>query len=285
MATGNDLGKMSELLLNIIRNNVDESKLTWLFKAASAEEIYKLGQAFVMLPRKIGKSFLHISEIQKKQLEELNLGYITTWNIDRLARVWLLGFQSFADAQKSHPVIENLFLAAEVNEAVALYSALPFLNEPESWVKRCAEGIRSNIGSVLEAIMENNPYPSKYLDEAAWNQLVLKAFFTEKDINKINGLDERANERLALTLSDYARERYAAGRKINPQLWRLAGPFINNQIFEAIKIGLNNQDKEEHKAIALAISTSDYEPAKVYISQIPELSQLGKQAKRNPTTN
>jgi len=276
MATGNDLGKMSELLLSIIRDNVDESALNWLFRAASAEEIYKLGQAFVMLPRKIGKSSLHISEIQKKQIEELNLGYINTWSIDRLARVWLLSVQSFADAQKSHPVIENLFLAAEVNEAVALYSALPFLNEPESWVKRCAEGIRSNIGSVLEAIMENNPYPSKYLDEAAWNQLVLKAFFTEKDINKINGLDERANEQLALTLSDYARERYAAGRKINPQLWRLAGPFINNQIFEAIKIGLNNQDKEEHKAIALAISTSDYEPAKVYISQIPELNQLSK---------
>ena len=278
MAISDDFGNISELLLNIIKDNTDETAFEWLVKAGSADEIGKLGQAFVMLPRKTGKSLLHLSEIQKKQTEDAGIVYISDWSIDRLARVWLLSVQSFADAEKSHPVIENLFLSAEVNEAVALYSALPFLAEPKSWIKRCSEGIRSNIGLVLEAIMENNPYPSKFLDEAAWNQLVLKAFFTEKNINKINGLDERANEQLALTLSDYARERYAAGRQINPQLWRLAGPFINGQIFEAIKIGLKNQDNEEHKAIALAISASDYEPAKVYISQIPELSQLSKQA-------
>ena len=269
---------MSELLLNIIQDNVDEKAFTWLKKVASGDEIGQLGQAFVMLPRKTGKSPMHLSEIQKMQLEEVGLAYITGWSIDRLARVWLLSVQSFVDAEKAHLAIENLFLSAEMNEAIALYSALPFLAEPETWVKRCAEGIRSNIGSVLEAIMENNPYPSQYLDEAAWNQLVLKAFFTEKDINKINGLDARANEQLALTLSDYARERYAASRKVNPQLWRLAGPFINDQIFEAIKIGLGNQDKEGHEAIMLAISTSDHQPAKEYISQIPELSQLGKKA-------
>ncbi|MCZ4223818.1 EboA domain-containing protein [Pedobacter rhodius] len=276
MAISDGFGNINELLLNIIKDNLEDAAFEWLIKAGSANEIDKLGQSFVMLPRKTGKPALRISEVQKKQLEESGISYLTSWSIDRLSRVWLLGVQSFADTEKSHPVIENLFLSAEVNEAVALYSALPFLAKPETWVKRCAEGIRSNIGSVLEAIMENNPYPAKYLNEAAWNQLVLKAFFTEKDINKINGLDGRANEQLALTLSDYARERYAAGRQINPQLWRLVAPFINDQIFEAIKIGLTNQDKEEHNAIALAISASDYEPAKVYISQIPELSQLSK---------
>lgn len=274
MAISDDFGNTSKLLLTLIKDNTDETTFAWLEKAATADEIGKLGQAFVMLPRKTGKFNLNISESQHQQLKEVGIDYISDWSIDRLARVWLLSVQSFADAEKSHPLIENLFLSAEVNEAVALYSALPFLAQPETWVKRCAEGIRSNIGSVLEAIMENNPYPSQYLDEAAWNQLVLKAFFTEKDINKINGLDERANAQLALTLSDYARERYAAGRQINPQLWRLAGPFINDQIFEAIKIGLSNQDKKEHEAIALAISKSDYQPAKAYISQIPELSQL-----------
>ncbi|MDN3585957.1 EboA domain-containing protein [Pedobacter aquatilis] len=276
MAISDDFGNISELLLNIIKDNIDETAFKWIIKAGSADEIGNLGQAFVMLPRKTGKSLLHLSELQKKAIEQADIIYITDWSIDRLARVWLLSVQSFADAQKSHPVIEQLFLSAEMNEAVALYSALPFLAEPESWVKRCSEGIRSNIGSVLEAIMENNPYPSKYLNEAAWNQLVLKAFFTEKDINKIYGLDERVNEQLALTLSDYARERYAAGRQINPQLWRLAGPFLNEEIFEAIKIGLNNQDEIEHKAIALAIFASDYEPAKVYINQFPELCQVNK---------
>ncbi|KQR69627.1 EboA domain-containing protein [Pedobacter sp. Leaf176] len=276
MAIGDDFGNINELLSNIIKDNTDETAFKWLLKAASADEISKLGQAFVMLPRKTGKTTLRISELQKLRAEEVGIGYVTDWRIDRLARVWLLSVHSFADAEKSHRLIEQLFLAPEMNEAEALYSALPFLAKPETWVKRCAEGIRSNIGSVLESIMENNPYPSKYLNEAAWNQLVLKAFFTEKNISKINGLDERANKQLALTLSDYARERYAAGRQVNPQLWRLAGPFIDGQIFDAIKIGLNNHDRLEHEAIALAISESDYEPAKAYISQIPELSTLSK---------
>ena len=269
-----DFENTSKLLLTIINNNTDDNVLTWLEQAAQPAELGKLGQAFVMLPRKTGKNPLKISNQEQDMLQQIGIAYLSDWTIDRLARVWLLGEQSLADVKKSHPVIESLFLSAEMNEAVALYSAIPFLAGPETWVKQCAEGIRSNIGSVLEAIMENNRYPAENLDEAAWNQLVLKAFFTEKKIAKIYGLDERANEQLALTLSDYARERYAAGRQVNPQLWRLAGLFINDKIFEAIKIGLTNRDAREHKAIALAISMSDYEPAKVYISQIPELKAI-----------
>ena len=89
-----------------------------------------------------------------------------------------------------------------MNELVALYSALPVLAYPEIWKMRCAEGIRSNIGHVLESIMYNNPYPMQYLDEKAWNQLILKAFFTDKDINLIPGIDKRANAELARTRSD-----------------------------------------------------------------------------------
>lgn len=274
MAMNDDFKHVSRLLLSIIENNIEDGALVWLENAGEAVEIGKLAQAFVMLPRKTGKNRLKISCHQQEALQQAGIAYVDNWAIDHLARVWLIASQSLADPEKSHPIIESLFLSAEVNEAVALYSTLPFLSKPETWVKRCAEGVRSNIGSVLEAIMENNSYPVENLDEAAWNQLVLKAFFTEKNISKIQGLDDRANEQLAFTLGDYARERYAAARQVNPQLWRLAGPFINDKIFEAIKIGLANKDAGEHKAIALAISMSDYEPAKAYISQIPELKAV-----------
>ena len=109
------------------------------------------------------------------------------------------------------------------------------------------------------------------MDEAAWNQLVLKAFFTEKNINLIIGLDKRANLELALTLIDYAKERWAAKRKVNPQLWRLVGKFINAEIFETLKVGLQHYDQIEQRAIALAVSQSDYQPAKDYINTFPEL--------------
>jgi hypothetical protein len=118
--------------------------------------------------------------------------------------------------------IENLFSAAEMNEGVALYSALPVLAYPEEWRRRCAEGIRSNIGTVLEAILHRNPYPAEWLEEPAWNQLVMKAFFTDKEIGQITGLETRANRNLSGILTDYAKERQAAGRSVNPKLWELA---------------------------------------------------------------
>ena len=97
---------------------------------------------------------------------------------------------------------------------MALYSALPVLAYPEDWQFQATEGVRNNIGDVQSAIMLNNPYPADYLDELAWNQLVMKAFFTGKDITQITGLQERKNARLTHILTDYAAERRAAGRSL-----------------------------------------------------------------------
>lgn len=263
---------IQKALSAIVKSNVTADGQNWLESITqSADQSNKISQAFVMVPRKTGKMLIQLNEGQKVLIEEAGISYISNWTIDRLCRVWLLSTLNSIDQEKLYTTVDRLFLSAEMNEAVALYSALPFLAHPEIWVKRCAEGIRSNIGSVLEAIMENNPYPSENLDEAAWNQLVLKAFFTEKNIKLIVGLDKRANLDLALTLIDYAKERWAAKRKVNPQLWRLVGKFINAEIFEALKAGLQHYDQIEQRAIALAVAQSDYQPAKDYINTFPEL--------------
>lgn len=263
---------IQKALSAIVKSNVSADGQNWLESIVqSADQSNKICQAFVMVPRKTGKSLIQLNDDQKVLIEEAEISYISNWTIDRLCRVWLLSTLNSIDQEKLYATVDQLFLSAEMNEAVALYSALPFLAHPEIWVKRCAEGIRSNIGSVLEAIMENNPYPSENLDEAAWNQLVLKAFFTEKNIKLIIGLDKRANLDLALTLIDYAKERWAAKRKVNPQLWRLVGKFINAEIFDTLKVGLQHYDQVEQRAIALAVSQSDYQPAKDYINTFPEL--------------
>ena len=250
-------------MAGIIKDNISPDTWLWLQQFKKLPNDYSaLNTAFMIIPRKTGKSAVTINDSFKN------------WTIDRISRVWLLLQWDTTNKDKYYQTIENLFLSAEMNESVALYSALPFLAYPEIWIKRCAEGIRSNIGSVLEAIMYNNPYPSVYLDQSAWNQLILKAFFTEKNVPLIIGLDERANKELALILSDYARERWAAGRRVNPILWRLVAGFIDDKIFEDIKIGLTHDDMAEKEAIALAISESGFEPAKQWLSNIPELKSV-----------
>lgn len=260
------MDEIRPILKTIIQANTSPDVLAWL------EEKRALNTAFVLLPRKTGKAIINITAHQSKQIDAIIPGFsVDGWSIDRLGRAYLLLNLDVSDQKEYFRVIESLFLAAEIGELVALYSTLPLLAYPEIWVKRCSEGIRSNIGSVLEAIMYHNPYPAQNLDQSAWNQLVLKAFFTDKDINKIIGIDTRANKELAYILSDYAHERWAAKREVNPKLWRAVGKFIDDKLFEDIKRLFDDGTLVDRKAGALAISASNYQPAKALLNKYPEL--------------
>ena len=119
--------------------------------------------------------------------------------------------------------------------------------------------------------MCDNPYPAACLDEPAWNQLVMKAFFTDKPVDRIYRLDQRANAELAKILSDYAHERWAAGRRMNPQLWRCVAKFLDEKNFaHRQRIG-SSSDLLEREAAALACNDSHYPPAKEWLSRHAEL--------------
>jgi hypothetical protein len=278
-----DVRALQQLLGSIIQRHVFPDTWNWIAERKTAAiSSSAFNTAFAAMPRKTGKALIQITEEEKKQLQRLRPGLtINNWSIDRLGRIWLLLHINPPDEEKYFQSIDNLFLAAEMNELVALYSALPLLPYPERWRKRCADGIRSNIGDVLQAIVCNNPYPSEQLDEKAWNQLVLKAFFTEKPVDEIIGLDERANQELASILSDYAHERWAAGRAINPLLWRCVGKFINASFFPDIQRIANSENQREREAAALACYDSNYEPAKKLLDTMPSIKSAIEKAELN----
>ncbi|MGY3214393.1 EboA domain-containing protein [Mucilaginibacter sp. HD30] len=261
-----DVGALRALFKNILTANVAADVLSWLQQKGN------FNTQFVLVPRKTGKAALQISEQEAQQLDAIIPGFkIAGWTADMLGRAYLLLELDETDTEAYFRKIENLFLAAEVNELVSLYSSLPLLAHPDMWVKRCAEGIRSNIGNVLEAIMYQNPYPKNNLDQSAWNQLVLKAFFTGKDVGKIQGIDSRANKELAYVISDYVHERQAAGRDINPSLWRLVGPFIDEKLLEDVKWAFASGVYLNQKAAALALSQSNYPTATQLLNTAPQL--------------
>jgi hypothetical protein len=216
----------------LIRERLPVATWEWLQQQAALVRKEKgaavLNRSFALIPRKMG---IGGGGASAAVMDVAGAGGGTTtalmagWSTDRICRVWLLMQVDPADQSVYLEKIDNLFSGASMNEEVALYSALPVLAHPGEWQKRCAVGIRSNIGPVLEAIMYDNPFPAEHLAEPAWNQMVLKAFFTDKDVRRIVGLDRRANPSLAGMLFDYARERKAAGRGVDPQLWRLTERF------------------------------------------------------------
>lgn len=225
-------------LINHITTFLSDDDQSYL--AACEEEIktsYKRSfiRVFSTLNRKLSidaqKQVVTISESDETVLNT-NL-IVVDWTVVRLVRVWLLSL--IEDQQEEYVrFINDLFSYSEMNELEALYSSLSILKYPEDWVERCKEGVRSNIGLVQEAVIENNKYPFQYLDEAAWNQLILKAFFTGKNILNIYGLFERNNKALAESVIDYIYERDSANRNIHPVLWLLAEDYLSTRTVEIL---------------------------------------------------
>jgi hypothetical protein len=212
--------QMSQTLFYLIEQQPNSEKAVAYLRQQADDfhanpQVSTFYRVFTALPRFVGKQPVDVPADMAFTLERLRPGFtVADWTLDRLARVWWL-LQLPADDQTIYVnTIGQLFKAGELNELVALYSALPILAHPEAWRFQATEGIRNNIADVQSAIMLHNPYPTDYFDEAAWNQMILKAFFTDKDVTQIIGLDERKNARLAATLADYVAERRAAGRSL-----------------------------------------------------------------------
>jgi len=90
-------------------------------------------------------------------------------------------------------------------------------------------------------------------------------------VNRIIGLDERDNRTLAYILSDYAHERWAAGRKVDPLLWRLTGRFVDERLFADLQKVFQQGEPEERAAAALALHQSEYLPAKQLLENAPDI--------------
>jgi hypothetical protein len=270
--------KIDGLFTRIIERNINGESYAWLLNKAAdlggKNNKDQLNITFTSIPRKTGKKEIGIKETEAEEINAILPGFrIDHWTIDRLSRVWLLIQLEIDDKEKYIRQIESLFSQAEMNELVALYSSLPLLSYPDAWKLRCAEGIRSNIGTVLEAIMYHNPYPSAYLDELAWNQLVMKAFFTDKNVNNIVGLDARANANLANTLFDYVEERWSANRTANPQIWRLTAAYFDERHFYMIEKLFNQENETDSGAAALVCADSSNAKLKLLLDQHPQYKE------------
>jgi hypothetical protein len=177
------------------------------------------------------------------------LGFPSVWTLDRMVRVYALMKMEAAQ-------VESLWDTAEINEAVALYSSLFYLEHAERWILRATDAVRSNIGDVFDALAFENLYPEAYFSEAQWNQLVLKCIFNDKGIHRIRGLERRKNAALAQSISDFAHERWAAGRHVPPQVWRLVQGFVDEGIEKDLEVLSRSERWEDRCAYALVTSGS-----------------------------
>jgi hypothetical protein len=142
------------------------------------------------------------------------------WTLTDLARARLL-LARCAHGTAPASLLADLASTADLGENLSLYRSLCLLPQPDTLQERASEGLRSNVIDVFEAVACDNPYPHDHLSQAAWNQMILKAFFIGCDVDRIVGLRQRGNPELHRMLQQYADERRAANRDIDPRLFHL----------------------------------------------------------------
>ena len=225
-----------------------------------------------LVTRKIGKADLALSPAEMGQAAAARESWNPSdWSLDQAARIYLL-LVSGADGATFLRRLGQLCNTADVGELVAFYRGLPLYPDQSRYVLRAAEGIRTNMKAVFEAVAHRNPYPAEQLSEPAWNQMVLKTLFIGSTLHPIVALDRRVNPELARMLCDYAHERWAAGRPISPELWRCVGPHARGEMLHDLGRVLEKGTGPERTAAALALASSPDPGALGLLRAYPELS-------------
>jgi hypothetical protein len=150
------------------------------------------------------------------------------WNLERWSaldalRVALLLARHDLAEPGFPEALDDLFACADQGEAIALYRSLALLPEGERFLWRAAEGCRTNMIPVFEAVACDTPYPARFFDDVAWRQLVVKAVFIGAPLWRVVGLDRRLSPELARMALDLVDERRSARREVPHELWLCLG--------------------------------------------------------------
>lgn len=273
-----DRAKVIDLLTTWVRRVAPDDGAQWLEEQraeiadGAPERVFYT--SFSAVPRYTGKDDLDLSASDREAADGARTGWQPgDWSVDQAGRTLIVLSLPHEDRDRYFDMLDRVFNHADVGESVALYQALPLYPLQDQLRDRAAEGVRSNMTSVLNAVALRNPYPAEQFADPAWNQMVLKLVFEGSPLHEVYGLDDRANAELARMLVDYAHERWAAGRSVTPELWRPVGPFAEGRMLDDLERVLSDGEPAEREAAALALSQSPADRADDILETASELKQ------------
>ena len=192
------------------------------------DNVTKFGVFFSLASRFMSQTATNWNTKELESLEIIYPGFGNTqWTSLDIARVRLM---MALHPEKNIKILSNVFEIAEMKEQASLYKGLYLLTNAEDFRHQVTEGIRTNMVNVFDAIAQGNPYAITYLSEDAWNQLILKSLFMGRKLYTIQGIDEGKNKNLATMLQDFVKERWAAGRNVSLEIWRMIDGFLRDDV-------------------------------------------------------
>ena len=265
----------SEAIYEILDKNTGQEAMDWLTKKLTAlehsESARDLFMSYSLLAAKFDKTLV----INYSGHTNETLSYFKSHGADvlQMARIYLLTKVLEVNPEFYIKEVAKIIEVADTTELETFLRYLTILPQSESFKHAAVEALRTNISIIFDAITLNNPYPALYFNDQQWNQMYLKAAFMERDLALIQSVDERANADLTRIISDYAHERWAASRKIDPMFWRPVSKFMDNTLLSDMERLLASEDKIENKAGALCCYFSEDERALALLEKYQELKE------------
>jgi hypothetical protein len=189
-----------------LEERVSPEGLAWVREAVAAIEADPVAvrTRFPMAGRKAGRGTLD---------PDANPDDVHAWTVDDTARTLLL--VALGDGVEAE--LRDLYRFGDAAERRGLLRALPYLPVGDRVMDIVDDAIRTNDTRLVAAAL--GPYATEHLDDAAYDQAVLKCVFIGVPIAPLDGLPVRATAETARMLAAFVHERVAAGRDIPAEVW------------------------------------------------------------------
>jgi hypothetical protein len=193
-------------LWGALEERVSPEALAWVRESVAAIEADAsvVRTRFPMAGRKAGRAPLD---------PDADPDDVHAWTIDDAARTLLL----VALRDRVEAELADLYRFGDAAERRGLLRALPRLPVGDRAMDIVDDAIRTNDTRIVAAAL--GPYATEHLDDAAYDQAVLKCVFIGVPIAPLDGLPARATAETARMLAAFVHERVAAGRDIPAEVW------------------------------------------------------------------
>jgi hypothetical protein len=285
---------MPQTTLNFFNNILAErlNKKSYDFLLQTQEEIKNQVAevrftAFISLvSRFVARQPLALSISESAKARAIMPGWnIENWSLLEAARVSFILARTDLLSATFVEAYNKWFSYADEGELCAYYRAIPLIPEPQRLVWRAAEGCRTNMKTIFMAVACDSPFPHTHFDDVAWNQLVVKALFTEVPLARIHGIDKRLSTELTLMVLDYMDERKSAGRDIPVDAWLCISMTTDARFDKAVTIALQSSFKQQAAAVvALGRAQREKDLQKLLTNNIdPPLKNIATQVLNGKT--
>jgi hypothetical protein len=224
-----------------LEERVSPEALAWVRESVAAveDDPAAVRTRFPMAGRKAGRAPLD---------PDASPDDVHAWTIDDAARTLLL----IALGDGVGDELADLYRFGDAAERRGLLRALPYLPVGAGAMEIVDDAIRTNDTRLVAAAL--GPYATEHLDDAAYDQAVLKCVFIGVPIAPLDGLPARATAETARMLAAFVHERVAAGRDIPAEVWDVIDRHPPAAELAAIEAERSSEFPDRREAAARALA-------------------------------